>query len=484
MSTATKAISSLRLKRRAFSLGAVKAFDHAMQFLLPVVLVRALDAATFGEYRLLWLAVGTVVALAPLGTPAALFYFLPRSDGAARRLHIHQAVLFLAAAGLLAALAVSPLDPWLPPTLEPLRKYGALVPAFVALWVTALLLDYLPTIEERIALQAWATITTSVLRTLLLAAGAWLTGDLRVMLWLLLAVVLCKLAFLAAYVGRFHGWGRPWVRWHELAAQVRYGAPFGLSGGFYMLRGQADQWVAASLFALNSFAAFSVAAIVGQVVTIFRASTVEAFFPSMSRMAAAGDMRSAMEMNARANEMVAWALYPMLAFVFAFAPEIVALVYTRAYLDAAPVMRVYVVGMAVIVVELASLLQLLRQGIFSAALNAAMLCVSVALSWTAGTHLGLAGAAAGSVGALYLDRLVTLRRVAALTGVPVRAQQHWLPLGRLLVTAALAAALAHLAVADFLGGQPLLVRLLGGALVLGPLYAAATWRRYIAPSLR
>ena len=58
MSTAAKAISLQRLKRRALSLGTVKVFDQAINFLLPVVLVRCLDTATFGEYRLLWLAGG------------------------------------------------------------------------------------------------------------------------------------------------------------------------------------------------------------------------------------------------------------------------------------------------------------------------------------------------------------------------------------------------------------------------------------------
>ena len=53
MTAASKAIAAGGLKRRALSLGMVKAFDQAMQFLLPVVLVRCLDAATFGEYRLL-----------------------------------------------------------------------------------------------------------------------------------------------------------------------------------------------------------------------------------------------------------------------------------------------------------------------------------------------------------------------------------------------------------------------------------------------
>src|SRR6266850_297741 len=148
MNAATKAIAAQGLARRAFSLGAVKAFDQALQFLLPVVLVRCLDGATFGEYRLLWLAVGTVMALATLGMPGALYYFLPRSDAPTRRLYIHQTLAFLATTGLLAALIVSPLNPWLPATLHPLAKYGALVPAFVALWVVSVLLDFLPTIEE------------------------------------------------------------------------------------------------------------------------------------------------------------------------------------------------------------------------------------------------------------------------------------------------------------------------------------------------
>lgn len=485
MSAAANAIRAGGLKRRALSLGAVKAFEQLMQFLLPVVLVRCLDAATFGEYRLLWLATGTVMALAPLGTPAALFYFLPRSDATARRRHVHQTLLLLAVTGALGALALSPLNPWQPATLAPLQaRHHLLVAAFIGLWVLGSVLDYLPTVEERIRLQALVTVSTSVVRTVLLAAGAWLTGDLTVLLWLLLAVVLFKLLLLAGYVGRFHGWRRPWLHRASLAAQLRYGAPFGLSGAFYILRSQADQWVAASLFALHSFAAFSIAAIVQQVVGLVRTSVVQAFFPSMSRLEAAGDMPGAMEMNARANEMVAWVLYPALAFIFAFAPDLVSLVFTHVYLDAVPVMRVYIVGLVVVVVELATLLQLLRQGLFNATLNAAMLCASVAVSWTAGAHLGLAGAAAGSVVALYADRVVTLRRIAALTGVPVLRQQRWARLAQLLASAALAAAAAAALAHAFLDGQPRFARVLCGALVLGLLYAAATWRSFLAPALR
>src|SRR5260221_8952876 len=124
-----------------------------------------------------------------------------------------------------------------------LEKYGLLVPACVVLWVTTILLAHLPTIEERIGWQAWATLGLSALRVLLIAAGAWFTGDLVVILWLLLAVVVVKLALLLAYIRRFHGFGRPWFRRATALEQFKQSAPYGASSALFTLRGQADQWV-------------------------------------------------------------------------------------------------------------------------------------------------------------------------------------------------------------------------------------------------
>jgi O-antigen/teichoic acid export membrane protein len=477
MNAATKAIAAQGLARRALSLGAVKAFDQALQFLLPVVLVRCLDAHTFGEYRLLWLAIGTVMALAPFTMPGALYYFLPRSDAEKRRLYVHQTLAFLAVTGLLSAFIVSPLNPWLPSTIEPLMKYGALVPAFIALWVVSALLDFLPTIEERIPLQAYANISVAVTRAVLVAGAAWLTGDMAAILWLLLASVLLKLALLFAYIGRFHGWRQPWFNRGVFAGQIRYTAPFGFSSAFYVLRGQADQWVAASLFTLHSFAAFSIAAILGQLVNLFRTSVLEAFMPSMSRMEAAGDVRAMMQMNARANAMVGMLLFPLLGFAFAFAEELVTLVYTASFVDAAPVIRVYVLGMLPLVIEYNSVMALTRQGMFVLRTNLLMLLFAVPLSWAGGVHLGLAGAALGSAVSLYIDRLIFLRRIAGVSGVPVREQQHWRALARYLIWAVLATLAAWLVGDKLFAASPIVVQLAMAAIVLAVVYGAANWKR-------
>jgi len=477
MNAASKAIAAKGLARRALSLGAVKAFDQALQFLLPIVLVRCLDAHTFGEYRLLWLAIGTVMALAPFAMPGALYYFLPRSEPEKRRLYVHQTIAFLAVTGLAAAFIVSPLNPWLPKTLEPLMQHGALVPAFVALWVVTVLLDFLPTIEERIPLQAYANISVATARAVLTAGAAWFTRDMGVILWLLLAVALLKLGLLVVYIERFHGWKRPWFNRGVFRGQIRYTAPFGVSGAAYVLRGQADQWVAASLFTLHSFAAFSIAAILGQVVNLFRASVVEAFMPSMSRLEAAGQLKTMMEMNARANAMVGLLLFPLMGFVFAFAEDIITLVYTAEYVEAAPVMRVYVIGMLALVVELNSVLQLLRQGMFNLRVSLFILAVSVPLSWAGGVQIGLAGAAIGSACALYLDRILVLRRIAAITGVRVKDQQHWRSLARHLAWAVIATLGAWLVAHHLFAGSPIIVRLAMGGAVLAAVYGLVNWKR-------
>jgi O-antigen/teichoic acid export membrane protein len=300
---------------------------------------------------------------------------------------------------------------------------------------------------------------------------------MRVMLWLLLAVVLVKLGLLLAYVRRFHGFGRPWLTRKSLSEQFRHAAPFGVSSGLFSLRGQADQWVAASLFALSSFAAFSIAALVGQVVQLVRESVVQAFLPVMSRMHASGDVRGVMQMNSRANVLVGTLLYPLLAFAFAFGDEIITVVYTAAYVEGVAAMRVYVVGMAAMVVEVGTIVLILREGPFSVRVAALVLPLSVAVSWGAAHYAGLGGAAMGSVLAVYLDRIFLLRRVSRRTGIPVRELQDWRALLRTLGSAVLAAGLAWAAVHRFMPEHGHIVRMAAGAALLALIYLPFNLRR-------
>lgn len=464
--------ASYGLGRRALSLGAANAFDYAFQFLLPVVLVRTLDSAAFGQYRLLGLTVGTVMAIVTMAMPGSLYYFLPRSEGATKRLYINQALLFLVAAGLIAGWAVSSWNPWLPGKMHDLARHEAVVPLFVLLWVVGSLLDLLPTTEERVIWQAKATVGLSALRAVALSVVAILTRELEPVLVVLLAFVAFKVALLLGYVAVHHGLRGPILRWRAFVDQLKYAAPIGAAGTLYGLRSQADQWVAATLFPVGLFASFSIATVLGPLVHLFRQSVFHAVLPRLSRLQAAGDIAGMLKLSSRASVMVGALLYPLLAFAFVFAKEIVTIIYTAAYVDAVPVMRVLIVGLTGLVVDLGSTMLVLRQGAYMMRVGLVTLAVSVTLSWFSADAFGLAGAAAGSVTAIYIDYAFMLRRIAVCTGIPIRRLQDWRTLGLLIVFAALASAFAGSMVDRYFAASGPLVRLLFGGVVLAVVYIA------------
>ena len=467
------------LERRALSLGTANAIDYGLAFLLPMVLTRTLDPQEFGQYRMLWLAVMTLMAIVPMNMAASLYYFLPRSDRPVQRVFVHQTMVYLALAGVVAGLAIADWNPLIPAALRDVEAgHRVLVPAFALAWVFASLLDILPTAEERVDWQARVIVGLSVVRAVTLSGAAILTHQLAPVIWVMLGFAALKGVILLIYVRGHHGLAGRWFGRAEFSAQVRQAAPFAASGALHGVRQQADQWIAAALFSVSQFAAFSVAAVLAPLVQICRQSVNNVFLPSMSRLQSAGDMQGVLALNSRANCMVALLVYPALAFAFVFADQVITLIYTATYLEAAPVLRLYVVGLVAFVVELVSVLFVMKQGPFAAKVNGIVLFIAIPLSLCGAMRWGLPGAAAGSVAAIYAERVLSLRRIAHLTGTPLLRLQDWGTLVGILAAAALSAGLAWLAV-HWTAWHPLATLMVGGAVVAiaypPALYVTGQW---------
>jgi O-antigen/teichoic acid export membrane protein len=461
------------LERRALSLGTAFAIDFGLQFLLPIVLTRALDPHSFGEYRLLWLAVSTLMLITPMCMPSSLYYFMPRSDDTGKRLYLNQCVLFLVIAGLFSGLVLSEWNPLLPHSMDELVQGRAVVPLFAAVWIFASLLDILPTVEERVGWQAKVIVSLSALRAVALSGVALATRDLIPVLWTLLAFALFKAVLLLWYVARHHGIRGPWIRRDPFKEQVKQAAPFALSGALHGIRTQGDQWVAAALFTVPQFASFSVATVLAPVVQIFRQSVNHVFLPSMSRLQSEGDFKAMLALNSRANSMVALLVYPMLAFAFVFAEPMITLIYTSHYVDAVPVLRVYTIALVAFVVELVSILFVLKQGGFAARVNAMALAIGLPSSYFGALHFGLMGAAVGSVLAIYAERVFSLGRIARLTGTPVAQLQDWTSLAGILAAASISALAAGNCTQ--LSAVPALATLAAGGAIMAVAYPAALY---------
>ncbi|MDQ1919501.1 lipopolysaccharide biosynthesis protein [Massilia pseudoviolaceinigra] len=473
---------SASLKRGAVSLTAANMLDFGLQFMLPIALVRLLPTAAFADYRLAWLAIATAMAVAPFALPRSLFYFLPRTGQSARAAYVHQTLLMLLFSGACAGLLLGPWNPLLPASLRAMHSAAWFMPAFLTLWVAANLIEYLPNAGGDVPGQARTIVGLAVLRVLMVAAAA-LSGRADVVFGALVLYAAIKVALLLVHIGRNYGWKVFPLDRSALRTQWVYAVPFGLASALFLLRGQADQWVAAALFPASAFAAFSIGAVIMPVAALVRNSVNNAISPRLSKLESSKDQAGMLRLNQRANLAAAFVLLPTLVLSAVLAVHIVTVVYTAKYLIAADVMRINSLALLGVAVEVSTLTVVLNQGRFLLMADGVMLFISLAAGFIGATLFGIPGAALGNVVTLAAGNAFSFWRVSRVTGVPVRRLQRWGTLLRILGAALGAGALASLFDHADLVAAPFIEALLIG-LVYCLLYAVLLKLAGVVPEAR
>jgi O-antigen/teichoic acid export membrane protein len=414
------------LRSSAITLALAGGVEYGLQFAMPVILVRCLDVTAFAQYRLLWLLAGTVIGIAPAFMPQSLFYFLPRAVQGQKPQIIGNILVYLITAGCIVILATSGWSPLLPKMATDLffQTHG-LSAIFLGLWVVASMLDVLPTADGRAQWQANATISLSILRTLLLAAAALLSAHIVWIVITLLAVTIAKLILLTYYIRTDDEPGKINWKFNTLKKQLVYSLPFALGNALFLLRLQADQWVVASMLTPALYAMFSIASVLTPVATLIRLPVYNAMMPHLNGAHANQDFPEIARLIAKSNGATALLLIPIAGVLFVTTPELIELVYTSRYQDAAPIMQIYLVGMMMNAFAVGHVLPALEKGRFAVLNNACCLILSVALSIIGVTYWGPIGAAFGSVFMFAISELWSVKVVARSVGMGMHQLLDW-----------------------------------------------------------
>lgn len=411
-------------------LAAAGAIEFGLQAILPMLLVRRLEPSTFGQYRLLWLIANTALSIAPAFMPSSLFYFLPRAETGRRGVLVGNVLVYCLLAGAVSGLVTSGWNPWMQSAVRHLFvDTNGLSSVFLLFWVAASVADVLPTADNRIAWQAGAMIGVALLRTSLLVAAALTGCDIFRLALAILAVAVFKLLSLLLYLARQRelrllGYDGPLLR-----QQLVYALPFALGNALFLMRAQGDQWIVISLLTPALFATFSVASVVQPVSTLIRQPVINAMMPRLHAAHAHGAKAEIASLIARSNGAAGMLLLPVLGGLYAGAPEMVRLLYTARYQDAAPVMQVYLVGMALNVLAVGHVLSAIGKGRFAAFSSFCCLGLSILFGVVGLRLFGLPGAALGSVCTLAINELWSLRVIAGTLDVPVRSLLAWRAMG-------------------------------------------------------
>jgi O-antigen/teichoic acid export membrane protein len=461
-------MSHQSIKDQVLSLGAARLIDYGVQFVLPMVLARVFEPVQYGQYMLLWLVVNSSLIVTTLYMPQSLFYVLPHSrSDAEKTCNALNTLFFLTITGFLAAAAVAPWFSLLPERFMTLGTYPWVLPVFVFLWTVSQLLDSLPTADERIQWQCWAIIGLSGFRAALLAGLAWFFQDLNLIFLGLVFFAGIKVSVLLAYFFIYHPIKNWTIDRTLLWAQLRYAVPFGIGGGLFMLRNQGDQWLAAYLFPAAAYSLFVIGMYFGAFLTLIRDSISSAVLPKLSRYHAEGEQAALLELSRNSSTHTALVLFPLLIWCFIFAADIIEVIFSAAYRDAAAVMRVFVLSYLTQTFEVNNLFKIVGDGRYGSYLLMGLLIPAIAISYWGGITFGLWGVALGALVVTYSGEPLKLLYVARQLALPVARIVDWSSWLILFIASLIAGFFAYQAI-ETLGHSiqvPLLRSVLGAGVI-------------------
>jgi len=209
-------------------------------------------------------------------------------------------------------------------------------------------------------------------------------------------------------------------RWLE---QAKFAIPVGAAAAAFLLRLQVDQWLVVFLFGSAQYGVYSIGVVAPALAQIIRRTVSNVIIPEMSKADAEGDLAKVLSLNNRSNVAVALFILPVIAFIFAAASPLIRLIYTDAYADTIPVLRLNAIASLITVVEMSTVMLVLRQGPFLLRVNIILLLVGLLASYAGSQVWGIPGAVTGVIIGNVLAISLIYARASRLVDLPVGALQ-------------------------------------------------------------
>jgi len=405
------------LRRDVLSVGAANTISFSLQFMLPIVVARTLLPDDFAGYRMVWLVVATLMAFATLAIPGSLSYFLPRIKYSERASYIIGAVCLLIPLATISSILVNPWYPLLPIEWVEINGPDWFFSVFIFFWILSSIMDTLPVADGRAAWQAGVIVAFALIRVCSVSLVAWLVGTLESILYVLIIFTLLKMTIMGYYINKYHNKEKDGSLKMAMKKELIYSWSFGLGSGFFTMRSQAERWMVAALFNSREFASFSLGSVAAPLFGLIRRSVNNVVFPNLSSLEARNDKAGLAKLNRKATSTVSFVLIPMAMMLWIFADEVITIVYTETYSQAASVMRIYLFGVIPELLTSAVLLRVTGLGGVALKIDLMMLPLVITASYVGIQLMGLSGGALGSVVALYVGHYIAVTRGASKLGL-------------------------------------------------------------------
>lgn len=451
------------LVRKARPLVLARLFTAVLTTAIPLVLARKLSLPDYGTYKQLFLVAQTLYYVLPFGMPHALYFFIPRNEQ--RRPFFGQTLIFCSLAGAIAAVAMlcagSPLSGYF--SNPEWKDYAPAMAAYVGLLIGACTLEGSLTTQGKTGRAAIAYLIFDGLRAVAMVAPALLGYGLRELVFA--AVAFAALRYLAAWVLVLRSGEGPLFEPKRLREQLAYAAPLGVSVLIAIPQSYAHQYAVGAAVTPELFALYAVGCFQLPLVDLLYTPTSEVLMVQVGQLDKQGRLPDAANAFREAAGRMAMVFFPMAAFLVAFAPNIILILFGDRFVAAAPLFRLSAVAVLLAVFPAEAALRARNDTgwIFKATLLKAVLTVPAVFFGV--RHYGMIGGLSAWAFTEVVGKLFQLIRVPAVFSTAERKVRlaEVLPLRQLKIaglaaSGALAVGFVSGQASDFVGPE-LLMRL-------------------------
>lgn len=450
-----------------------RALGFAITFMIPVVLVRAIDQTAFGTYKQVFLVYATLYGIAPIGMAECLYYFLPADPARAGRFVANTLIALLASGVLVLVLVVGGSDVVGSALGNPgFAAHATTLGLFAALTMFSSVTEIVMITRSRHRLSAVTYTISDALRALCLVVPALVWHDLHaVMLGATVFAVLRAAATVVYLRMVFRDELRPDLS--LLRTQLAYALPFGAAVTLELAQGSLHQFVVAHLYDTATFAIYSVGCLQIPLVDFVATGAGSVLMVKMAERSASARSGASLLLWHDAVRKLAMLLFPLAALTFVAGHELIVLLFTERFRASVPVFLVSTATIVLAALPTDSALRAYSQTGALFGMNVVRLVVVAASIGPLLALLGLTGGAVSVVLGTVAVKAVALERIRRVMGVPAAQLLPWRYLFTTLGISAVAAGLA-LAAKSTVAGSTLASLAVGGVVFAGAYLGGAS----------
>ncbi|MGH9752302.1 MAG: lipopolysaccharide biosynthesis protein [Blastocatellia bacterium] len=474
--------------RRAAWLTAANIIAFGLSFIAPLLLVRTLSQTEFGVYKQVFQILMSAISALNLQVASTAYYFMPRAPEKKLQVTINVLAFYGALGALVATLfIVYPECALLVFKSGELVTHMPLLGVTILLWMVASNLEVIPLALGDVRTSSVFIVAAQLTKSALTVGAALVFHSVEAMIWASVVQGLLQILFMFAYIQwrfgrRFRqGFGQGfWMTrgafdWALFKAQIGNALPYGLGGFAQTTQGDLHNFVVSRYFPPAGFAVYSVGLFQLPLLGLLTTSFGSALIPEVSRLAAAGERRAIIPVWLDAVRKLALVVVPACALMFVLRYEIITLLFTDAYREAAPLFGIYLFSALLPMALTGSPIRAHEEfKFFRFKLHMALLPVTFAALY-AGIHAaGLTGAVIAVVGTQILEATIAVTAVGRRLGFVAGDLRHLTPALKAALAAG-AAALAAFAVKLSVANAHALVKLVLCGAAFGAVYIFAAY---------